>query len=169
MAEGRFSESTYKVLKKAGWSPKRHAFSTLQLPDGYDLYEPTKLILDEFGGLSVSFTYTLEFNNFRRASIVIDPSLCVEEIEHISIAEHSQHIGHPLYPLAVYYDDYWDPVCSTILIDDLGRSFLVAFWVNTFLGETFDIAVDNLVAGRKGEFIDQNGHWLSADSLGGRL
>jgi SUKH-3 immunity protein len=164
MLEGRFSEYTYKVLEKAGWFPGRHAFSTLLLPDGYDLYEPTRLVLDEFGSLSLNFFYSTTYGkNFHRrdqkANIEIDPSLCADEIAGGSTPEFSQMIQHPLYPLAVYYDDSWDPDSSNILIDDLGRIFLKAFWTDTFVGETFDIALNNLLAGGKGEIIDQNGRW----------
>ena len=49
----------------------------------------------------------------------------------------------------------WDPDFSTILIDDLGRVYLIAFWTETFLGETFDIALDNLLAGEKGKSMDE--------------
>ncbi len=160
MLEERFSKHTTQILRRAGWFPERHVFSTLILPDGFDLLAPAKIVLDEFGGLSMDFFYSAEFGtNFQRSKVVIDPSLCAKEIESESIAEHSQQIGHPLYPLGIYYDDNWDPVCSTILIDDLGRLFLIAFWTDRFIGETFDIAINNLFDGSRGKPIDQNGHW----------
>jgi hypothetical protein len=158
-----FTEYKNRILRNAGWLPERHVLSKLKLPSGFDLLEPARLVLDEFGGLSLKFVYTSEYNGIlisnQIAIIVIDPALCAEEIEKESISEHSQEIGHPLYPLGVYYDDKWDPSCSTILIDDLGRLFLIAFWMDTFLGETFDIALDNLLAGEKGKSIDRYGQW----------
>jgi hypothetical protein len=160
----QFSEYKDRVLRNAGWFPERHVLSTLKLPGGFDLPEPAKRVLDEFGGLSLNFVYTLEYgeNLSKRnqsASFAIDPFLCVEEFDKEGIYEHSQYIGRPLYPLGLYYDDWWDPDCSRILIDDLGRLFLLAISTDIFLGETFDIALDNLLAGKKGKSIDRNGHW----------
>jgi hypothetical protein len=160
-ADERFSEYKDRILRSAGWFPERHVLSTLVLPDGFDPLEPARLVLDEFGGLSLNFVYTMEYGEKlskrnQSASLVIDPALCAEEIEKESISEHSQVIGHPLYPLGVYYDvSYSDPDCSTILIDDLGRLFLIAFPTDTFLGETFEIALDNLLAGGKGKSMDE--------------
>jgi hypothetical protein len=161
------SEYKNRILRKSGWFPERHVLSTLKLPEGFDLLEPARRVLDEFGGLSLNFVYTLEYGknlskHNQSASIVIDPALCAEEIEKESISFHSQEIGYPLYPLGVYYDEsYSAPDCSTILIDDLGRLFLIAFWMDTFLGETFEIALDNLLTGEKGKSMDvvQPNYW----------
>jgi hypothetical protein len=35
----------------------------------------------------------------------------------------------------------------------------MAEWMDTLLGETFDIALGNLLTGEKGKSIDRYGHW----------
>jgi hypothetical protein len=153
-----------RILRTAGWFPERHVLSTLELSDGFDLLEPAKMVLDEFGGLSVKYVYTAVstksiIKHDQIASIVIDPIFCAEGFDKEYISYRSQEIGRPFYPLGVYLDDWWDPEFSTILIDDLGRLFLRAFWMSTFLGETFDVALDNLLTGEKGKSIDRHGQW----------
>jgi hypothetical protein len=160
MDEPRFSKITFKILRKAGWFPGRHVFSSLRLPSGFELHVPARQVLDEFGGLSLKFYYSEKRGrrtHLDETTIIINPVRCSGENE--SIAEESQLIGHPLYPLGELVDDYYDPDGSKILIDDLGRVFIVSFFTAYFMGETFEISLDNMLSGRKGKIVNKNGNW----------
>jgi SUKH-3 immunity protein len=160
MVEERFSKITYKVLKKAGWFPGRHVFSTIQLLHGFNLLDSARDVLDEFGGLSMQYNYSEKRGrrtHLGETRIFLDPISCGGQED--SIAEESRLIGHPLYPLGEVFDDYYDPDESTILIDDLGRVFLLSFFALYFMGETFDASLDHMIVGIKGKMVNQNGIW----------
>jgi len=133
-------------------------FSTIRLPYDFNLLEPARDVLNEFGGLSLLFNYSEKRGrriHLGETRIILDPISCGGQND--SITEESRLIGHPLYPLGEVFDDYYDPDESTILIDDLGRIFLVSFFAPYFIGETFDISLDHTIAGIKGEMVNKNG------------
>lgn len=158
--EERFSKTTYKVLKKSGWFPGRHVFSNLILPKDFNLLESAKPVLDEFGGLHLEFDYSQRFSkrtHYDTMWIVIDPMRVADEGQ--EIIEHTQEIGHPLYPLGELFDQNLYQYDSKILIDDLGRVFITPFWETMFVGDTFEIALDNMVLGNQGKELNKNGEW----------
>jgi hypothetical protein len=161
MIDERFSPVTYKLLKKAGWFAGRHVFSTIELLYGFELLKPAKDVLDEFGNLSLVSYYSEKrgrCTHLGETTIILDPTRCGGMDD--SIAEESRLIGHPLYPLGEIFDDYYDPYgSSTILIDDMGRVFLLSTFALYFMGETFDISLDHMIAVMEGDMVNPNGLW----------
>jgi hypothetical protein len=97
-------------------------------------------------------------------NIILDPSRCGGRDD--SIAEASRLIGHPLYPLGEIFDFYYDSNLSTILIDDMGRVFILSSFAIYFMGETIDVSLDHMITGIRGKIVNVNGLWNTAEKLG---
>ncbi|HBB87906.1 MAG TPA: hypothetical protein DC047_09845 [Blastocatellia bacterium] len=146
----RFSAATKEMLGEAGWIPDRDVSREIQLPPGFDPFPAALKALAEFGNLHVGRRGSGV--EFARTPIVLDPMLAMGEDDRFR--EFSGILKSNLYPLGETDDGH-----GFVAIDEQGRVFLIYDDLN-FVGETFDSALENLLAGAKRpRLVDEGGRW----------
>jgi hypothetical protein len=141
--ETRFSPAVRDALAAAGWSPGRRVPDDElrewagQL-DGFTMSSAAERVLREFGGLSVDgFGPGLEV---AREPFAIDPLVAIGEDDHFRRL--TDEYGVELFPLGEAAQHFY-----FLAIDPDGRTYLAMEDVS-LLGESFDEALEALVAGR---------------------
>jgi len=147
---GRFSKSIEEMLREAGWLPGRDVSRGLKLPEGFTLFPAAQRVLSEFGNLRIGKSGPGLV--FARTPVVLDPALAFGEEGRFH--EFAVLLKTNLYPLGETADGH-----SFVVIDEKGRVFLI-FEEISFVDETFELALDNLLQGaRQIRMVDENGNW----------
>ena len=146
----RFSAATYEMLREAGWVPDRDVSRTLKLPPEFTPFPVALEVLREFGNLRVGRRGSGV--EFARTPVVLDPMLATGETDRFQ--EFAGVLNSGLYPLGETDDGH-----GFVAIDEQGRVFLVYDDLN-FVGDTFESALENLLAGAKRpRMVDDEGRW----------
>ena len=148
----RFSAPTMELLQEAGWVPGRDVSGKLQLPDDFVPFPAALNVLNEFGNLRIGkHGPGVEC---ARIPLILNPMLATGEFDRFIEYENTLRIR--LYPLGETGDGH-----SFIAIDEQGRIFLL-FENISFVDNTFDAALDNLLNGTKPPIlIDSTGRFIS--------
>jgi hypothetical protein len=138
------------MLSEAGWFPGRDVFSQLRLPAGFTLFPAAQRVLQEFGMLRIGREGPGRM--FARTPVVLDPMLCEGADDWFS--DYAGLLQSCLYPLGETVSGG-----ALVAIDDRGRVFLI-FEGISFVGDTFEGALDNLLRGAwEAPEVDETGNW----------
>ncbi|RMI31580.1 SUKH-3 domain-containing protein [Streptomyces triticirhizae] len=96
----RWSESTERALRAAGWFPGRqvetaHWETALEEHGGFEIHEAARVFLQEFGGLQVERAPAM--TTLGRTPFVLDPLAAEWEEEIFDVL--GEQAGVPLYPV----------------------------------------------------------------------
>ncbi|HKF75860.1 MAG TPA: SUKH-3 domain-containing protein [Candidatus Dormibacteraeota bacterium] len=142
----RFSRDVHDFLTRSGWFPGRRVdparwslvLDHPERPDGFQLSDPARAALEEFGGLQ--FRPGRTGVDHSPASVDFDPLTARGEEDRFDAW--SKAIESRLYPLAGdLYGMYW------VAMDVGGRVFLVGPSLR-YVGKDITEGIENLVLGR---------------------
>ena len=145
----RFSNFTHEVLEKSGWFPERNVIDSVKLPNDFSLIPTAEAVLKEFGNLSIGeWGAGIEM---ARSTIDMEPRSAVCESDRFG--EYSELIQSYLYPLGEVDNGH-----AFLAIDALGRVFILMNFL-IFVADDFDQALEKLLTGIRGTYVDDNGNW----------
>jgi hypothetical protein len=146
----RFSQPVLKMLLESGWSEgRRVSISSIPLPDEFSLFAKAEQVLTEFGGLKIG-----------ESGRGVNRSASDVEIRPLAGTGLAQELKkyEPLIDASLYPIGYVENRHCTLLIDNLGRVYLINGWLIR-RARDFDRALEYLLLGVKTDHAEIVAGW----------
>lgn len=157
-AKDRFPPQVYADLEAAGWRPGRNVAASVDewlARTGIDrelpIFPAARAALDEFGGLTIPRRGPTGLPGRGFPSSLYPGKYAPTTPE---IREFAGIIGHPVFPVGDHADGP-----SHLVIDDLGRVFLLHPMDDVAVGDTMDAALVWMVLGGDRPVVGPDGRW----------